>query len=202
MAPNLQALPPLRQPTVSLRVLDKAENREHEQPSVQTLIAVNFGHIERAAAKSAVNFLCKVAGPVVARGPAFESIRTFASLPNLEGPSKFVEWLDHSKKGDAGFLSTFAVEGCHTLLLLNAEHWPCVFMILYGRPFMQIRLTQVPMPGVLPWNTMVLAVFDYREKTHDVVSMAADPIGFGQRFSLFPGRDGGSHGLRQRKRAE
>jgi hypothetical protein len=67
-------------------------------------------------------------------------------------------------------------------------------MSLYGRPFVLIRLTSKPAPDVLPERMQVAALFNYREKTHEILSVEDDPFVFNQRFLLLPGRDSGSRG--------
>jgi hypothetical protein len=173
------------------RALSPPEEGSNKQPWVQTTLKVNFGHIERALAKVAVNFVCKVVGPSAARSPAFENIRNFIRSPVSKVSGEFVGWLDRSKVDPADLASKFTVEGRHTLVLLNPEGWPCVFVILYGRPFVYVRLTLQQSPGALPPNTAVAALFNYRDRTHEVLSLADDAIRFGRRFSLLPS-DGGS----------
>jgi hypothetical protein len=121
-------------------------------------------------------------------------------LPILDGRNDFVEWLDHSKIDSAPFLSRFAIEGRHSLVLLNPGDWPCVFVVLYGRPFMLIRLTTGSSPGALAQNPAVVALFDYRNKTHEVVSAADGVVAFIRRFWSHSSHDGGSHGSGQEKK--
>jgi hypothetical protein len=170
----------------NLRSLSAADDRTYERPGVLTTLSVNLGHIERAVAKVALNFVCKIAGPGTARNTAFDRLRAFALLPILDGKNEFVMWYDRAEADSASFLSKLAVEGHHSLAVLGAGDIPCVFLALYGRPFMLVRLTSGPAPGVLPHNPAVVALFDYRRKTHEIVSAADAPLAFIGRFSLRP----------------
>jgi hypothetical protein len=153
----------------NLGALSTADDRTYERPGVLATLSVNLGHIERAVAKVALNFVCKIAGPGTARNPAFDKLRAFVLLPILDGKNEFVVWYDRAEADKARFFSKFAVEGHHSLALLSAGDTPCVFLALYGRPFMLVRLTSGPAPGVLPQNPAVVALFDYHKKTHEIV---------------------------------
>jgi hypothetical protein len=175
----------------NLTALSAADDRTCERPGVLATLSVNFDHIERAVAKVALNWVCKIAGPVIARSPAFDRLRVFALLPILDGKNGFVVWYDRAETDKTSVLSKLAVEGRHSLALLSAGDTPCVFLALYGRPFMLVQLTYGPAPGVLPQNPAVVALFDYRNKTHEIVSAADAPLAFIRRFSMRPKRGRG-----------
>jgi hypothetical protein len=146
-------------------------------------ISFPFGDVERAVAKTALNFVCSVVGPTVARGSAFDAIRAFA-LSGVGGG--FVHWV-FGQKVDPNFLkmaAQFTRSGHHTLVLTQLQHVPLLAMVLYERPFAFVRLTQQPARGALPADTVVVGLFDYKSKTHEIVKMADDPNEFGRRFSF------------------
>ena len=159
-----------------------------QQATVQKTIAVDLGAAERALAKTALNFVCSVIGPEVARGPQFDELRAFAlRSPYSAKRAGFVGWTygDANPTATAAFkdmASRFTEQGKHSLVLADVDGMPMVVVILYERPFAVVRLTRVPTAGALPADTVVAGVFDYANRTHEILRLAEDPLAFAARF--------------------
>jgi hypothetical protein len=138
---------------------------------------------ERAVAKAALNFVCSVVGPLVARGEPFDAIRAFAHGGAGAG---FVHWV-FGKNVDPKFLgmaAQFTRAGHHSFVLTQVQHVPLLAIVLYERPLAVVRMTPGPRRKALPPDTVVVGLFDYKAKTHEIVKMADDPLEFGKRFSF------------------
>jgi hypothetical protein len=162
-----------------------APQQRSTQIQVENRIKLNFGSISRALAKSALNFICKILGPEVARAEDFDGLRDFA----LTGAGDWEKWfrLVDQQDSDGAFrvLRLFAKPKRHTVVLLPDPN-QVVGFILYGRPFAFIRLSQVAEKPLVSPSHLIAAVFDYERRTFEVHALHKDPIAFAETFP-FPG---------------
>ena len=144
------------------------------QPTpVQIDITIKYDHVERALAKSALNFLCAAVGSEVARYDCFSEIRRFVlgEYPAALGAFVMPLWdRDRDQHAD-NFCSLFSREGYHTLVLWEVDGFPLVFFLLYSRPFAVVRLFKEPHTPILGTEGTRIAFFDYKSKTHTLQTL-------------------------------
>ena len=144
------------------------------QPTpVHIELSIKYDHIERALAKSALNFLCAAVGSEVARYDCFSELRRFVLGEDPAAPGEFVMPLwdrDRNQHADH-FWSLFSREGYHTLVLREVEGFPLVFFLLYSRPFAVVRLLKEPHTPILGTEGTRIAFFDYKAKTHSLLTL-------------------------------
>jgi hypothetical protein len=144
------------------------------QPTpVQIEISLKYAHIERALAKSALNFLCAAVEPEVARYGCFSELRRFVLGECPAAPGEFVMplWNRDRDQHSDNFCSLFSREGHHTLVLWEMEGFPLVFFLLYSHPFAVVRLLKEPHPPILSTEGTRIAFFDYKSKTHTLQTL-------------------------------
>ncbi len=157
--------------------------RSLEPGEVHTRLHVNIkiGDVYRAAAKSAVNLLCAVVGPEIARHPAFDPVKQYVLQGDPEGDEGggFVHGLWGMER-QSDFVSALergiAKPELHTLFLAKAAERPGVFFFLYGKPFAFVWLTKAALPSNLIPKLETLALFDFATKTHVVAAYRDSPL--------------------------
>ncbi len=158
-----------------------------DQPKTYGVVSVDLVPIWRALSKVALNALCHLAGPDVARLPRFDGARRFV----LEGTGEehFVQWLEEDEP-ERHILSRFAEAGDHVLVLWVGM--PTVVVLsLYGRPLAMIALDPDESGCAVkkPEDVSAAIVFNRSPRTHEVVRLRDDIIGFSHRFKMLPWRD-------------
>ena len=141
-----------------------ATENQTNQPLLTFSVAIPFGDIHRALAKTALNFVCAAMGPVVARSPAFDVLRRFAlgELPELPSPVTLVAMRPPSEPNPFLFK-----DGFHSMVLIPVQHVLFLYMGLYGREFAVVEVAQVAdLPSKSPIH---FGFFDYRLKTSRVL---------------------------------
>jgi hypothetical protein len=154
--------------------------------SVRIDIFMDYDRIERALAKSALNFLCAAVGPEVARYDCFSELRRFVLGEYPAALEKFVTYLcgrDRDRHRD-NFCSQFFREGHHTLVLWEMEGFPLVFFLLYSRLFAIVRLLKEPHTPILGTEGTRIAFFDYKSKTHSLLTLGDYIPDFCDQISL------------------
>lgn len=153
--------------------VEDENNRKILPPSpIYSRIIVNLGHIKRALAKSALNFLCAAVGPEVARYSCFSELRDFIMREYSAAQPEFVQplWGIEKEQHWSDFYELFSKEGHHILVLSEVERIPHLFFLLYSRPFAVVRfLRESPVPILGPEGTRI-AFFNYRTRTHSVLT--------------------------------
>ena len=157
-------------------------------PTVEGQVAIDFGRAERAVAKTALNFACVVLGPEAVRGDLFAPIRQFIVEPYPKETAGFVNFLfGASVPAEMPRIAeAMARPGLHSLLFVVPDGLPLVAVCLYGRPFAVVYLAKAARRSPGDAMASVLALFDFRAKTHEVIRMRDDPIRFGELFDIRP----------------
>ena len=152
-------------------------------PRIEERIQLDFGKIERAIAKTALNFVCAAEGRGVAMRAAFDPLREFVLREYDAARAGFVHLVHRDTEQDLLDMATrFCREGTHTLVLSRAEGFPMVFLFLSQVPFAVVRLTGTPAPEALPPDALDVGLLSYRSAGHKIVRLIDDPIGFGRLF--------------------
>jgi hypothetical protein len=175
------------------------------QPTpVQIEISVKYDHMERALAKSALNFLCAAVGPEVARYDYFSEVRRFVLGEYPAAPGEFVMplWDQGRDQHSDNSYSLFSREGHHTLVLWEVEGFPLVFFLLYSRPFAVVRLLKEPHPPILGIEGTRIAFFDYKSKTHTLQTLGDYIPDFCNQLSQMFGQSNISDSAAARRAAE
>lgn len=162
----------------------RAPRREREVPAtarpyIYTRIEIPFGVIERVSVKIAINLVCRVVGPLVARHPALADARRYARYgdPAALGTYLVQQWGTGAEARDP-FLLAIARPSRHTLLFCIAQGTPIVVIALYGRPFATIRLTTTPAPDLVPAGYVAAVLFDYDSRHHEIVCLPEETGAF------------------------
>ncbi len=128
------------------------------QISIEKSIQVRVGDVHRAVAKIALNFVCAVAGPDIARDGALDELRHFALRGNLDETPVSEVW--NAEEKDILALTTERRDK-HSILLTVTSDALVACVAFYGRLTAAVRLTERSMPVA-----MTLGVFDYCSSTH------------------------------------
>lgn len=152
------------------------------RPDIELRIEINFGSVQRALCKVALNLVCKVLGSNTARDQSFDDLRRYALTGNSANAEAFV-WLIHGPEwtmANANLVRMFARDGHHTLVLTP----DVVFVFLYSRPFAVVRLIPTSVDRIVDRDDMTVALFNYRTATHELIRIIDDPAIFVDRFGL------------------
>ncbi|WP_437561127.1 HNH endonuclease [Sorangium sp. So ce542] len=155
-----------------LRAMPREQPREAfvERPRVVGVVRRDFEKIERAIVKTAINYVCKVAGPTAARAPEFEAMRQYA----LHGGAS-LGCVTNVYGTTASSRSSAAGELCltkeHALMLSsNADGLSVVLLCFAGQDFCAVTLGHTKH---IPAGTLIITVFDPERRTHDVIDFAS-----------------------------
>jgi len=148
------------------------------QDQIHFRLKWDFGLIERAVAKSSLNFVCAALGSDMAHLPVFDALCDFVRSGNGE---KCVRILlrdeAESARKNSGFLCK---PGHHTMLFCGGIEPPVVTVSLYARPFAIVSVATARFMS--PVNNVV-ALFDYKNKTHEIVAAGRHPLEFLRLFT-------------------
>ena len=89
------------------------------------------------------------------------------------------------KLSDPGAIErTFARDGHHTVVLLpNARAGTAtVYLLLWQRLHAQVELVRAPGDSPISRDDLVVALFDYRSRTHRILRCVDDPLAFSIEF--------------------
>lgn len=139
-----------------------------EQPYVSGVIRRDFAKIERAVAKIAINYVCKMFGPEVARCSELAALRSYAHDGEQRCNSVYLVY----EKPEAREFEELCRGACaadeHALILLTSNGSASVLQFLEGRFFHLIELGGIP--GV-PSDHIVVTAFNPQTRTHKTNSV-------------------------------
>jgi DNA-binding transcriptional ArsR family regulator len=148
------------------------------QDQIHFRLKWDFSFIERAVAKSSLNFVCAALGADIARLPVFDAVRDFVRDAKGQG---YVRPLlgdeAESARSNPGFLCK---PGHHAMLFCGGIEPPVVAVSLYARPFAIVRVATARFTSPA---SNVVALFDYKNKTHEIVAAERHPLEFLRLFT-------------------
>lgn len=138
-----------------------SERTTINQPIITSRVERNFLEIERAIIKTAINYVCRVLGPDVARCPQLDGLRAHALKgTHLAG----VVDLCHDETPAQGLLGDICNSNEHALCLIGSESRTIVLQLFEGRLWHTIDLGTIP---VIPNREFLATVFDPIGRTYE-----------------------------------
>lgn len=160
-------------------------SRTSQNVRVESRVSINFGGVQRATAKVALNSLCYLVGPDIARDELFDPIREYVLHGSGAIENDFVVLI--SKENGDDYFQKFVADDAHAIMFVPGA--PSAIMIaLYGLPFALVWLNPHGRnaPTSLSSTSHALLLVNFETGQSEVVRMEDDPISFGHRFKLFP----------------
>lgn len=145
------------------KALGSAETTATRTPHLKMRLVVHQEEMERALAKTALNFLCHAWGPEFARQQRFDGVRQFAlkGPADLSSPVRFVE-----KAPDQDNLSLFCRPDHHAIVLCASDALGVVAqVVLYQRSVATVQLSTTA--DEVAW---IAGVFNYKTGRHRLVA--------------------------------
>lgn len=129
-------------------------------PYVEVPITFDFGAVERALAKTALNFVCATWGGNTAREPVFDEIRQLALGNAIEEDSP----VDLNVSREPEEPPYFVQPDHHVILLASTRHGAKAQIILYQRTLATVHLTSCP----IGFRNFAIGVFNYKTRRHRI----------------------------------
>jgi hypothetical protein len=143
-----------------------------DNPTVTVVAKVAFGAVDRALAKTAMNFVCASLGPDVARLRVFDAVKAFALSPRYNEDDSPVRLVTQEEREQDAGLRDFASHMCqpdhHALVFKSLPEGLFVFAFLYQRPFAKIRLAESIAGFPDLEDRWVIGLFDYKRRLYRV----------------------------------
>ncbi len=149
----------------------------------QSRVKFNFGHIQRALAKSALEFVCEVYGQKLSLKSIFDPIREFCiseykTCRVSEGISLFTE---KSEIQNDSIKEMFIKPEHHSLLIMIEDGIFFVIFAYYQKLTAIVQLNFEP----LKYNVCIspgIGLFDYKNRTNKIIAMDLSPALYLRKF--------------------